>query len=67
MSLADGQKSFENLEQQDGISFIKNGSAHNNVELQKARPFMKVGSEKSLQSGISGWRILLCLVHCTIQ
>ena len=54
ISVADGHKSFENIDHQDSLRFIKSGSAADNLDNLKSRSFKKVGSDKSLHSGVSG-------------
>lgn len=61
--MTEGHQLFENLEQ-DSLRSLKNGSGLENAEIHKVRSFRKVGSDRSLQSAVSG-SILITLVIFT--
>ena len=63
MSVTDGQKSYENFEQ-DSLRSLKNGRAADSLENQKSAILKTVGSERSLHSGVSGNCCEVCLLSC---
>ena len=60
MSVTDGQKSYENFEQ-DSLRSVKNGRTADSLENQKTALLKTVGSERSLHSGVSGNCFEVCL------